>query len=102
MKGCLQEKGGKYYAVLSIDGKKKWIKLQIPTSKGNKRRAEQRMSEIVLEYSRNKSMFTRTKFIDLALEWLSYIKLHVDIITYQGYEQYVKKHIIPYFKLRDL
>ena len=23
MKGCLQEKGGKYYAVLSIDGKKK-------------------------------------------------------------------------------
>ena len=102
MKGCLQEKGGKYYAVLSIDGKKKWINLQIPTSKGNKRRAEQRMSEIVLEYSRNKSMFTRTKFIDLALEWLSYIKLHVDIITYQGYEQYVKKHIIPYFKARDL
>lgn len=102
MKGCLQEKGGKYYAVLSIDGKKKWINLQIPTSKGNKRRAEQKMNELVLEYSSNKAMFTRTKFTDLALEWLGYIKLHIDTVTYQGYEQYVKKHIVPYFKPKNL
>lgn len=49
MKGCLQEKNGKYYAVLSIDGKKKWVNLQISTSRGNKRKAEQKMSELVLE-----------------------------------------------------
>lgn len=102
MKGCLQEKGGKYYAILSIDGKKKWVNLQIPTSKGNKRKAEQKMGELVLEYSHNRTMFTHTRFTDLALEWLSYIKPHVDTVTYQGYEQYVKKHIIPYFKPKNL
>lgn len=102
MKGCLQEKSGKYYAVLSIDGKKKWVNLQIPTSKGNKRKAEQRMSELVLEYSHNHSMFTRTEFVALATEWLQYVKQHVDTITYQGYEQYTKKHIIPYFKEKKL
>ena len=102
MKGCLQEKGGKYYAVLSIDGKKKWINLQIPTSKGNKRRAEQKMNEIVLEYSSNKAMFMRTDFVSFSMEWLSYIKLHVDVITYKGYEQYLKNHIIPYFKTKKL
>lgn len=102
MKGCLQEKGGKYYAVLSIDGKKKWINLQIPAAKGNKRKAEQKMSELVLEYNHNKSMFTRTEFTNFAMEWLCYIKPHIDIVTYQGYEQYVKKHIIPYFKQKNL
>ena len=56
MKGCLQEKGGKYYAVLSIDGKKKWINLQIPTSKGNKRRAEQTMNEIYVIRSVGKAV----------------------------------------------
>lgn len=102
MKGCLQEKSGKYYAVLSINGKKKWINLQIPASKGNKRRAEQRMSELVLEYSNNNTMFMQNEFSELALDWLHYIKAHVDTVTYQGYEQYVKKHIVPYFKPKKL
>ena len=55
MKGCLQEKSGKYYAVFTVHGKKKWVNLQIPTTKGNKRKAELKMSELAVEYGRNKA-----------------------------------------------
>lgn len=98
MKGCLQAKHGKYYVVLSVNGKKKWINTQIPTTKGNKRKAEQRMAEIVCEYSQNPTVLGKNDFIQLAYEWLEYVKGHVDTITYEGYEQFTLKHIIPYFK----
>ena len=66
MKGCLQAKGKNYYAVLYTDGKKKWINLHISTEKGNKRKAEQAMNQIVNEYYNNREMFNKVDFVDFA------------------------------------
>lgn len=40
MRGSLVEKSGKYYAVFRVNGKQKWVNLQIETKGNNKRRAE--------------------------------------------------------------
>ena len=37
MRGSLQKKGGKYYAVFRVNKKQKWINLYIDAKKGNKR-----------------------------------------------------------------
>ena len=44
MRGSLQKKGGKYYAVFRVNKKQKWINLYIDAKKGNKREAEARIN----------------------------------------------------------
>ena len=107
MRGCLQSKGKNYYAVISDKGKRKWINLHIPTDKGNKRKAEQAMNQIVNEYYNNKDIFNKIDFVVFARKWLNYASKHVDEVTYTGYAQYVEQHIIPFFeqsnvKLQDI
>ncbi len=63
MTGSLQIKSGKYYAVLRINGKQKWINLNIDDKKGNKRKAEQALNETIMMYSENPSMVDKTGFI---------------------------------------
>ena len=36
MRGSLVEKSGKYYAVFRVNGKQKWVNLQIETKGNNK------------------------------------------------------------------
>lgn len=98
MKGSLQEKSGKYYAVFRLNGKQKWVNLQIPTTRGNKRKAEAKMLEILSELDDNQNMYNKIFFIDYALKWLEYNKKQVNKNTHSGYRQYVEKHIIPYFE----
>lgn len=98
MKGCLQSKGKNYYAVIPVNGKRKWINLHIPTEKGNKRKAEQAMNQLVNEYYNNRDMFNKIDFVVFARKWLKYVSKHVDEITYIGYTQYVEKHIIPFYE----
>lgn len=98
MNGSLQEKGGKYYAVLRVNGKQKWVNLQIPTTKGNKRKATKALEELCLEYEDNPVMFDETDFIQYAYKWLENAKNNIDVITYEGYKSYLEKHILPYFK----
>ena len=64
MKGSLQIKNGKYYAVLSYkneQGKdtRKWIATGL-TEKGNKRKAEAMLNDILQEYN-NKDLFIESK-----------------------------------------
>ena len=98
MKGCLQSKGKNYYAVIPVNGKRKWINLHISTDKGNKRKAEQAMNQLVNEYYNNRDMFNKIDFVEFARRWLKYVSKHVDEITYIGYTQYVEKHIIPFYE----
>ena len=56
LSGHLQEKGGKYYAVLNCkrrDGKRfpKWVSTDLPAKKGYKRLAENMLDEFKREYS---------------------------------------------------
>lgn len=109
MTGSLQVKNGKYYAVVNYqdqDGKRKqkWINTGL-TEKGNKKAASKTLRDILNEYEDKKVCIGKDMiFADYVEHWLKNLKMcegtdeGVDPITYQGYEQYVKKHISPYFK----
>ncbi len=114
MSGSLQEKHGKYYVVFSykdFNGKRKteWVNTGIPSTRGNKRKADQRMADIISEReerlakelekeeSANDMLFA--DYIDL---WLEQAKDTVDVITFDGYKSYVVNHIKPYFAKLDL
>ncbi len=107
MKGSLQEKNNKYYAVFRVDGKQKWVNLNIPVAKGNKRKAEQALQKVLLEYSENESNINDMLFVDFLLMWVQQIKPLVKPVTWETYDKVTKGKIIPYFeskhfKLRDL
>jgi len=98
MKGSLQEKSGKYYAVVRINGKQKWINTGIEAKRGNKRKAEAKLLEIVVQCTEHPDAFTGVPFVNYIDEWLENVKHKVDTVTYESYEQYTKRHIIPYFE----
>lgn len=101
-KGSLQIKSNKYYAVFRVNGKVKWHSLGIEAKRGNKRKAEQAMAELTIQYNENPQEFNKRDFADYIELWLDSVKPQIDIITYEGYEQYAKKHIIPYFRDKKL
>lgn len=98
LKGSLQIKNNIYQVVFYHNGKTIWRSTGVKAIRGNKRKAEQRMNEILSEYDDNPGMFDRVLFTDYIEKWLENVKYKVDVITYEGYEQYAQKHIIPYFK----
>lgn len=107
MKGSLQERNNKYYAVFRVKGKQKWVNLQIPTTRGNKRRAEQALRKVLTAYSDNENNINDIPFIEYLDMWLNQIKQLVKPSTHEGYEKVIKGKVKPYFedkhfKLRDL
>ena len=102
MKGSLQVKSNKYYAVFRIDGKTKWHSLGIEAKRGNKRKAEFAMTELITKYCENPNLFNKIQFANYIKEWLVCVKKQVDIITYEGYRQYAERHIIPYFEEKNI
>lgn len=102
MKGSLQIKSGKYYAVFRVNGKVKWFNLKIEAARGNKRKAEQAMAELIIKYNESPNLFDKTNFIEYIKKWLKEVENQVDTITYEGYKQYTEKHIIPYFQEKGL
>ncbi|MBE7015808.1 MAG: site-specific integrase [Ruminococcaceae bacterium] len=101
-KGSLQIKANKYYAVFRVNGKLKWHSLGIDAKRGNKRKAEQAMSELTAQYNESPEDFNKTALTDYIEIWLESVKPHIDIITHEGYLQCAKKHIIPYFKEKKI
>lgn len=102
MTGSLTIKNGKYYVVLNVydengKRKKKWISTGLP-EKGNKRKAQQFLSEKKAEYDRmNGIIRSDIRFSDYVRIWLEQIARTVDTVTLQGYEVTAKTHILPYF-----
>ncbi|HIT84353.1 MAG TPA: site-specific integrase [Candidatus Ornithomonoglobus intestinigallinarum] len=102
LKGSLQEKNGIYQAVFYYNGKQKWKSTGIKVQRGNKRKAQQRLKEILLEYESNPHMYDKISFVDYSRKWLEKEEGAIDIITFESYKQHVEKHIIPYFEPLDL
>ena len=107
MKGSLQEKNNKYYAVFRVKGKQKWVNLRIPTTKGNKRKAEQALRKVLSEYSDNENNLNDILFVDYLDMWIKQIKPLIKPSTWEGYYKVVNGKVKPYFnskryKLRDL
>ena len=98
MTGSLQIKNGKYYAVTRINGKQKWINLNIEAKRGNRKDAEIAMAKVISAIDDNPNTFDKIDFAEYMKIWLKDVKKHIDIVTYEGYKQYTEKHIIPYFE----
>ena len=112
MKGSLQIKNGKYYAVLSYkneQGKdtRKWIATGL-TEKGNKRKAEAMLNDILQEYN-NKGLFIESKpkrtndilLSDYLTQWLTTRRNEVEEITYESYSININI-LAEYFKKRNI
>lgn len=101
MTGCLQTKNSMFYIVLNIyengQRKRKWIATGLPV-KGNKRKAEQMLREKLHEYENKPSVFrSDVLFSDYVRHWLTIAQRKVDEVTFQGYENLARVHILPYF-----
>ncbi len=103
MTGSLQEKGGKYYAVLNMkeqNGKRKqkWISTKLPI-KGNKKRAEKILRDLLKEYEDNPCPAVKEKVYlsEFLQSWLDVTKPDLQTTTYDGYVHILSKHIKPYF-----
>lgn len=102
--GSLQIKKGKYYISLNtyVNGKRK--PTSIPTGlkvEGNKKKAEKLLREKIQEYEDHPNIvLAGILFSDYVEKWLALVKMSVDVITYDGYKNVAKAHIIPYFAER--
>lgn len=107
MTGSLQIKNNVYYAVLNFkdkDGrrKQKWVSTGLEV-KGNKRRAEKVLHELVIEYEGMSYIEpSRVLLCDFVKEWVDLSQSKVQITTYDGYVHMLNKHIYPYLKAHGL
>ncbi len=103
MTGSLQVKNGKYYAVLNIydeTGKRKlkWINSKLEV-KGNKKKAEQFLRDVICEYEQGNSYKSSDILLtDYINHWLETTKISVSEVTYRGYKWVSETHILPYFE----
>ena len=115
--GHLEEKNGRYYAAVNhytAEGKRKvkWYSLDVETKKGNKKKAEERLNELLAKLNagssflsesmtpaeRERSRIANSCVEDYLAEWLEDHRRNVTARTYEGYYQYVHHKAIPYFK----
>lgn len=98
----LQDKGGRYYCVVNYkengSRKQKWLALGI-TTKESKNKAMKLMEEKRAEFESKLCLAgTSTYFVDYVAKWLDERRGMVQQTTWEGYETYVTRHIIPYFE----
>lgn len=91
MKGSLQIRYNKYYAVFRVNGKQKWVCLDIPAVRGNKRRADQALQKVLHEYTENENNQYEMLFVEYLDMWLKDVKSLVKPSTYEGYTKSHKR-----------
>lgn len=102
MTGSLQIKNDKYYAVLNFqddNGKRaqKWISLGLEL-KGNKRRAEAKLNELLVQYQGIESISPLRQLLSRhILSWIEGNRTNVAVTTYNQYINMLTNHIGPYF-----
>lgn len=103
MTGSLQLKKGRYYAVLNFKGergerKAKWFPTGLE-ERGNKRKAQAILEDLIVKYRGKEAIKDKSKmpFGDYILEWLQLEKNRIELSTWESYECYARRHIIPYF-----
>lgn len=107
MTGSLQIKGDKYYAVLNFKdrgGKRvqKWIPLNL-TTKGNKRRAESMLNELIVNYQGYESIEPMNLLLSQhIMQWMEANKPNIANTTYDQYLNILVNHIQPYFDSRGI
>jgi integrase len=112
MTGSIHEKTGRknYYAVLSTyddNGKRKqkWIDTGFSVKGNNKRKANEKLNELLALYGESHVDFSKDiNFIDFLNQWLETIKTSNAIAptTHDAYRLTLDKHILPYFEKKRL
>lgn len=107
MKGKAIVKNGRYYAVLYMkdsNGKRKpkWVSLKLP-EKGNKRKAEEMLAQLLKQYEglENADALT-TLFSTYLIEWCQKKKGDVAVTTWDEYMRMVEQYIKPYFDQKGI
>ena len=100
--GNLQEKSGKWYAVLNLKDEKgkrkqKWINTGLPI-RGNKKKAEKFLREQIAEFEKYSVPYNDIMLSEYFRRWLKSIKKEVRPNTYRSYKGNMENHIIPYFE----
>lgn len=107
MTGSLQVKGDNYYAVLNfrdLSGKRvqKWINLNMSV-KGNKRRAEAALNELLVNYQGYESIEPMNLLLSQHIaQWLEANRPNIAVTTYDQYFNILMNHIRPYFDARRI
>lgn len=102
--GSLQIKSGTYYAVVRVPDaigrqKQKWISTGIKANGNNKRQANARLREIIVELEQQKTVYSSsTLFLDWIDRWMEQKKNEVRLNTFESYELYITAHLAPFFK----
>jgi len=95
MTGIVQAKKDRpnYYIVLDYTDettgkrKRKWVKTDIPIVGNNKRKANERLKEILAEYDgQNIDLSKDVLFTVFINEWLKNLKPSIELVTYDGYK----------------
>ena len=107
MTGSLQIKSDKYYAVLNFrdqEGKRvqKWIPLNL-TVKGNKRRAEALLNQLLVEYQGIEQIEPMNTLLSRHIaNWIEFNRPNIAVTTYDQYVNMLRIHIAPYFDQRGI
>lgn len=94
MRGSIQKKGKTYYAVIALNGKRKWFKGG-HTKKDAQRVLSERLSEIYSGTYREIPKITFREFSELWLK--SYAEGKVKPSTLKGYQYVIRRLLIPSF-----
>ena len=103
IKGSLQVNKGIYHVSFRVtdrNGKRiqKQLSTGIKAEKGNKRKAEKRMQEILEQWEGIVAVTDKALLCDYIADWVERDKSRVQITTYDGYKHMLNKYIYPYFK----
>lgn len=107
IKGSLHINKGIYHVSFYIKDKngvrkQKCLSTGIKATKGNKRKAEQRMQEILAKWDGVTYSNSKILLSDYVREWIERDKGRISRTTYDGYIHMFEKHIEPYFKVLKL
>jgi len=110
MTGSVQTKKGRpnYFAVLNIyddNGKRKlkWVDTGIPTKGNNKRKADEKLNELIRRHENSTiDLSSDIYFLDFMKQWLETVNLTLEPTTYDGYKRIFDNHISPHFKPKRL
>ena len=119
--GHLEEDKDKWYAAVNrydTDGKRhvKWYNLDVEAKRGNKRKAEERLTELLEKLNRGtdyhsesltpaereRLRLSNSPVDEYLVEWLEDHKRNITTRTYEGYKSYIDQRIVPYFREKHI
>lgn len=101
MTGSLQIRNGKYFAVFRLHGKQKWVNTNIEAKRGNKRKAEQALQDILSQYKDISINTSDILLTDYMANWLADMKNVLKPSTWETYDKTIHGKILPYFSERN-